>query len=167
MKSETWYCLNVKPLSLGFLILQLYKQRVSFISISFARHFVFSIEFPPGASNLQSEIKLKSPLKTIFFSYNHQVFQGVFLVWRKQITAPVSDLELQKLISKKFVPFNSTSRIRICPFLLHAVFTTVNAPVPQYQIATQQKLPFACKKIENPYHCLSTFVHHSRRMCFL
>ena len=75
MKPKTWFCRNVKHFALGFLILQIsQKQRVFFISISFARDFFFNIGFPPDASNLQSKIKLKSPPKTILFCYNYQIF---------------------------------------------------------------------------------------------
>ena len=53
MKPETWFCRNVKRLTLGFLILQMsHKQKASFISIRFARDFFFNIGFPPEASNL-------------------------------------------------------------------------------------------------------------------
>ena len=84
MKPETWFCRNVKRFTLEFLILQIsHKQTVSFISINFARDFLFKIGFPQDASNLQSKIKLKSPPKTIFFCYNHQMFQVVFVEWRK------------------------------------------------------------------------------------
>ena len=52
MKSETWFYLKVKRLTLGFLVLQMsHKKRVSFISISFAVDFFFKIGFPPDPSN--------------------------------------------------------------------------------------------------------------------
>ena len=52
MKSETWFYLKVKRLTLGFLVLQMsHKKRVPFISISFAVDFFFKIGFPPDASN--------------------------------------------------------------------------------------------------------------------
>ena len=53
MKTEMWFCLKVKRLKLGFLILQMsHKKRVSFISISFAIDFFSKIGFPPDASNV-------------------------------------------------------------------------------------------------------------------
>ena len=79
-----------KTFTLRFLFLQIsHKQRVPFISISFARYFFFNTEFPPDASNLQSKIKLKSPQKILFFCYKHQFFQVAFVEWRKYTTAQI------------------------------------------------------------------------------
>ena len=55
-------------------------------------------------------------------------------------------LELQKLINKKFLSFKLASRIRMHPFLSHAVFTTLKASVPQKSIVTPQELLFPGEK---------------------
>ena len=62
-----------------FLSSKYHPNRVFFISISFAR-------ISAVASNLLSKIKLKSPPKTMFFCYNHQLFHVVFVERRMQMT---------------------------------------------------------------------------------
>ena len=59
------------------------------------------------------------------------------------------------------MPFNSASRIKICPFLSHTVFTTLKASVPQKPLAPPQELLFPCEKIRGPlkssFHFCSSF----------
>ena len=58
-------------------------QRVSFISISFARDFLFNIGFPPDASTSNQKFNKITSKNNIFFGYNYQLFQIVFVEWRK------------------------------------------------------------------------------------
>ena len=76
-------------------------------------------------------------------------------------------LELQKLINKKFLSFKLASRIRMHPFLSHAVFTTLKPSVPQKPIVTPQELLFLGEKIEEPRNRPSIFVHRLTANVFL
>ena len=150
MKLEMWFCRNVKRLALGFLILHISsKQRVSFISINFARNIFFNIGFLPDASNLESKIKLKSSPKTIYFVIIINFFKK-FMQWERYIAARTLNQNCINWISKKFLSFHSALKTRICPFLSYAVFTTLKASATQEPKATPPELLFLCEKIEDP-----------------
>ena len=131
-----------------------------FFSISFARDFSLNIGFPPDASNLQSKIKLKSPPKTIFFCYNHHIFQAVFVEQRKQITAQcvrIVKIDQQKVCTIQFSIKNQHS----------SIFVTLRSSVPQWPIATPQELLFPYEKKEVLQIHVSILAHHLTKYVFL
>ena len=74
IKPEDWFWQKVKRLVFGFLILRVsHKQRVSFISISFASGLFFNVGSPLNIY-LLSKIKLKSPPKILFLLLKSFIF---------------------------------------------------------------------------------------------